>query len=93
MGQGTDTYNSETHREREQTNESKGDESATGRDIPGGDGTVGDEQLNAIGKQPEDRRTGKDHSTDHHEQKDADHGVQAIQDREDTSADIARIRD
>jgi len=91
MAQGT--QQSETNLEREQTHDRKKDESATGRDIPGGDGTVGDEQVNAIGKQKQGQPTGQDHSTERHETTDADHGVEAIQDREDTQSDVARIRD
>jgi hypothetical protein len=93
MGQETDTWNSERNLEREQTHDRKKDESATSRDIPGGDGTVGDEQVNAIGSDPKGKRTGQDHSTEHHETTDPDHGVGQIQDREDTTSDAARIRD
>jgi hypothetical protein len=93
MGQEAKTYNSKTNLEREKTHDRKKDESATGRDIPGGDGNVGDEQVNAIGSEPKGKPTGQDHSTEHHEITDADHGVGEIQDREDTASDIARIRD
>ena len=93
MGQGTEAYKSETNLEREQTDERKKDESATGRDIPGGDGTVGDEQVNAITDDGSDRPTGQDHSTEHPEIHDPDHGVGEFQDRENTGSDIAHIRD
>jgi hypothetical protein len=91
MGQGT--QQSETNLERERTSERKKDESATGRDIPGGDGTVGDEQVDAIGGRHINRTTGQDHSTDHPETSDPDHGVGEFQDRENIESDIARIRD
>ena len=93
MGQGTDTWNSERNIEREQTHERKKDESATGRDMPGGDGTVSDEQFNAIGSDPKGKPIGQDHSTERHEIKDPDHGVGAIQDREDTTSDTAHLSD
>jgi len=93
MGQETREWQSERNLEREQTHERKKDESATGRDMPGGDGTVGDEQVNAIGSKPKGKPIGQDHSTEHHEQTDPDHGVGAIQDREDTTTDVARISD
>lgn len=89
MGQGTQY--SETNLEREQTHERKKDESATGRDIPSGDGTVGDEQVNAIGNEPDNRPIGQDHSTEHHETRDPDHGVGAIQRSSDTTSDNVHL--
>ena len=91
MGQGT--QQSETNLEREQTHDRKKDESATGRDIPGGDGTVGDEQVNAIGEKGTERPTGQDHSTEHHKTQDSTSGVGVVQERENTESDVARIRD
>ena len=91
MGQETDTYNSERNLEREQTHERKKDESATGRDIPGGDGGVGDEQVNAIGNEPVDKSIGQDHSTEHHETTDPDHGVGEFQRSSDTTSDNVHI--
>jgi hypothetical protein len=65
-----------------------------GKDIPGGDGTVSDEQVNAIDdKTGEDAATGRDHSTENHELTEPESGVGAFQDREDTSSDVARIED
>ena len=89
MGQGTQY--SEKDLEREQTHERKKDESATGRDIPSGDGTVGDEQVNAIGNEPDNRPIGQDHSTEHHETTDPDHGVGAIQRSSDTTSDNVHL--
>ena len=91
MGQGTDTYQSERNLERERTHERKKDESATGRDIPGGDGNVGDEQVHALDNEPEGSPTGQDHSTDHHETRDPNHGVGTIQESNDPTADVAHI--
>jgi hypothetical protein len=91
MGQGTDTYQSERNLEREQTHERKKDESATGRNIPTGDGNVGDEQINALGTERKGKAIGQDHSTDHHETRDPDHGVGTIQESNDPTADVAHI--
>ena len=93
MGQGTDLYNSETNGEREQTHERRKDESATGRDMPSGDGGVGDEQVNAIGNERSDRPIGQDHSTEHHETTDPDHGVGAIQRSSDTTSDNVHLEE
>jgi len=62
----------------------------TGSDIPGGDGTISDEDMNAIsgGRR---RKTGQDHSTENREDMMPTSGVGAIQDSSDTSSDIARI--
>jgi hypothetical protein len=91
MGQGTDTYQSERNLEREQTHERKKDESATGRDISGGDGNVGDEQVHALDNESKGDPTGQDHSTDHHETRDPNHGVGTIQESNDPTADVAHI--
>lgn len=53
----------------------------------------GDEQLNAITDDKTGQKTGQDHSTKHHEETEPTSGVGAVQDREDTGSDIARIRD
>ena len=93
MGQEQNIWRNETNLEREKHLGRKKDESATGRDIPGGDGNVGDEQVDALSKERKGKPTGQDHSTEHHETHDPDHGVGDIQDREDTRSDIARISD
>ena len=69
------------------------DDESTGKDIPRGTGEPGDEQVNAIGRGDSDKPIGQDHSTERHEITDPGHGVGDIQDREDTTSDIARIRD
>lgn len=91
MGQEAKTYDSKRNLEREQTQERKKDESATGRDLPSGDGNVGDEQLNAIGNEPSDKPTGQDHSTEHHETTDPDEGVGAFQRSSDTTSDNVHL--
>jgi hypothetical protein len=53
----------------------------------------GDEQINAITDDGTGMKRGQDHSTEHHEETEPTGGVGAIQDREDTGSDIARIRD
>ena len=69
------------------------DDLQTGHDLPNSDGTVSDEDVKAIGG-PDKRRTGgKDHSLDDHENRTPDEGVGGVQDYQDTSSDIARIRD
>ena len=71
----------------------KRDDESEGKDIPRGTGEPGDEQVNAIGRDDSDKPTGQDHSTEHHEIADPDHGVGEIQDRSDTTSDIARIKE
>jgi hypothetical protein len=70
------------------------DEDATGRDLPDADGTVSDEDVKAItGGGRGRRKGGQDHSTEHHELTDPDHGVGVVQDSSDTASDIASISD
>jgi hypothetical protein len=71
----------------------KRDDESEGKDIPRGTGEPGDEQVNAIGRDDNDKPIGQDHSTEGHERTDPDHGVGAIQDREDRTSDIARTND
>jgi hypothetical protein len=63
----------------------------TGRDLPDGDGNVGDEQVNRITDQGAGKPKGQDHSTEHHERMEPDHGVGAVQESSDTFSDIAHI--
>jgi len=64
----------------------------TGSDIPGGDGTVSDEDMNAIsgGKR---KKTGQDHSTENREDMMPTSGVGAIQSSSDTTSDVAHLVD
>lgn len=75
-----------------QETERKKDEELTGRDLPYADGTISDEDVNAITDQGKGR-TGQDHSTDDLADRVPDEGIGAFQDSEDTGSDIARIRD
>ncbi|MEP7213094.1 MAG: hypothetical protein ABI791_08470 [Acidobacteriota bacterium] len=70
----------------------KKDEDATGRDLPNSDGTVSDEDVNAITGRGRGK-TGQDHSTEHHERTEPTDGVGGVQESSDTTSDIARIRD
>ncbi len=65
----------------------------TGSDIPGGDGTVSDEDVNRIGGGKKRQKTGQDHSLEDYEKSEPSGGVGAVQDYSDTSSDIARIKD
>ena len=80
MGQETDLWEKETSTAAERTEERKPMESGTGRDMPSGDGDVGDEQVNAISDSGTSRPVGQDHSTDRHEERMPKDGVGAIQD-------------
>lgn len=62
----------------------------TGHDIPDGDGTVSDEDVDAISGSGKGKKTGQDHSLDNYEETMPDHGVGYVQDRSDTSTDIYR---
>jgi len=64
----------------------------TGSDIPGGDGTVSDEDMHAIsgGRR---RKTGQDHSTENREDMMPTSGVGAIQSGSDTTSDVAHLVD
>jgi hypothetical protein len=67
----------------------------SGRDIPGGEGGVSDEDINSVAnsqKMPKGK-TGQDHSTEDYGKTMPDHGVGAVQDNSDTTSDVARIND
>lgn len=65
----------------------------TGRDIPGGDGTVSDEDVKAIDGDDGKKPIGQDHSLENYEESEPTSGIGAIQDYSDTSSDIAHIED
>lgn len=65
----------------------------TGRDLPNGDGTISDEDVQAITGENDDRPTGQDHSTDDHERQAPNEGVGAVQSQNDTASDVAHIED
>lgn len=66
---------------------------ATGSDVPGGDGTVSDEDMNAIGGGKKRQKTGQDHSTENHEKEMPTEGVGAIQDSSTIRENVAHIAD
>jgi hypothetical protein len=66
----------------------------TGSNIPGGDGTVSDEDVNKIDSGGGKRKPiGQDHSLENHEKSMPDVGVGAVQNYSDTGSDIADISD
>jgi len=65
----------------------------TGSDIPGGDGTVSDEDMNAISDDSRRKKTGQDHSTENREDMTPTSGVGAIQSSSDTTSDVAHLAD
>ncbi len=69
------------------------DTTDTGRDIPGGDGTISDEDMNAISGGRKRQKTGQDHSLENYETSEPTSGVGAVQDSSDTSSDVAHIDD
>jgi len=93
MAQETELWEKETNLEREQTHERLPQESQTGRNMPSGDGDVGDEQVNRIGKDGSGRPTGQDHSTDMTTDRDPVDGVGAVQDANIVGTDIADLPD
>ena len=69
------------------------DTTATGSDIPGGDGTISDEDMQAITGENDDRPTGQDHSLENYEDSEPRDGVGAIQDSSLIKEDVAHIED
>jgi hypothetical protein len=65
----------------------------TGRNLPNSDGTVSDEDVNAITDDGSDKPTGQDHSLENYGESMPDSGVGAIQNSNDTTSDIAHIDD
>ncbi len=65
----------------------------TGSNLPHGDGTVSDEDVNAIDDSGKRRKTGQDHSLENYEDSMPTSGMGAIQSSSDTSSDIAHIAD
>ncbi|MFL6374187.1 MAG: hypothetical protein ACJ73D_05935, partial [Pyrinomonadaceae bacterium] len=60
MAQETELWEKETSTLTDRTEERKPMESETGRDMPSGDGDVGDEQVNRLGQDDSDRAVGQD---------------------------------
>lgn len=65
----------------------------TGRDIPGGDGTVSDEDVNKITDDGAGKPIGQDHSLENYEDSMPTSGVGAVQNSSDTGSDVAHIAD
>ena len=65
----------------------------TGSNLPNSDGTVSDEDVNAIddGCGKTDKPTGQDHSLEHYEETMPTEGVGAVQNSSDTTSDVAHI--
>ena len=91
MAQETELWEKEHSTQREPHIERTKDEALTGRDMPSGDGDVGDEQVNRLNDGGSDQRTGQDHSTDNYENTEPRDGVGAIQDANLVGTDIADI--
>lgn len=75
----------------QENTERKKDEELTGRDLPNADGTISDEDIQAITGENDDRPIGQDHSTENYSETMPDSGVGAIQNENDRTSDIARI--
>lgn len=71
----------------------RNDDDATGRDLPNADGTVSDEDVNAISDDGSGKKTGQDHSLDNHEQTMPEHGVGSVQSTSDPTTDVARMHE
>ncbi len=67
------------------------DENATGRDLPDADGSVSQEDVNAIDDDGRGKKTGQDHSLDDYGETIPDDGVTGAQNRFDTTSDVARV--
>ena len=68
----------------------------SGSNLPGGDGTVTDEQVAAVergGVNAKEGPTGQDHSLENYEDSEPTGGVGGVQDYSDTGSDIAHIED
>ena len=65
----------------------------TGSNIPGGDGTVSDEDVNKIDDNRSGKPIGQDHSLENYEDSEPTSGVGAIQNSSDTSTDIYHAGD
>ncbi len=65
----------------------------TGSNLSHGDGTVSDEDVNAITDGGSDKPKGQDHSLEDYEKTMPTSGVGAVQTQSDTTSDIAHIED
>lgn len=74
-------------------NDTEKNTTATGRDLPDGDGTISDEDVNAIDDDRSGKPIGQDHSLENYEDSMPTGGVGAIQNSSDTSTDIVHFAD
>ena len=65
----------------------------TGSNLPHGDGTVSDEDVNKIDDNDDGKPIGQDHSLENYEDSMPTSGVGAIQNSSDTTSDVAHIDD
>ncbi len=65
----------------------------TGSDIPGGDGTISDEDMDAISGGRKNQKIGQDHSLENYEDSEPHDGVGAIQSSSLIKEHIAHIAD
>ena len=68
----------------------------SGRNLPEGDGTVSDEDVQTIargGVNAKPGKTGQDHSLENYGESEPESGVGAVQDYSDTTTDVARIKE
>lgn len=68
----------------------------SGSNLPGGDGTVSDEQVHAVehgGVNAKKGKTGQDHSLENYEDSMPTDGVGAVQNASDTTTDVAHIKE
>jgi hypothetical protein len=91
MAQETELWEKETSTQGVKTEERKPMETETGRDLPSGDGGVGDEQVDAIGATTSRVEGGQDHSTDLTSDRDPTDGVGGVQDSSLAGTDIADL--
>jgi hypothetical protein len=91
MAQETELWEKETSIQGVKTDERKPMESETGRDLPSGDGGVGDEQVNALAAKASNVEGGQDHSTDLNADREPTEGVGAVQDANIVGTDIANL--
>ena len=65
----------------------------TGSNLPHGDGTVSDEDVDKIDDSGKRKKTGQDHSLENYADSMPTSGVGAIQNSSDTTSDVAHIAD
>ncbi len=74
-------------------NDGEKNTTATGTELPNADGSVSDEDVQAITEENQDRPTGQDHSTEDIANREPTEGVGAIQDNSLIRDDVADIEE